>query len=71
MDSWSNVKISELKGHDGKYDYRIEMNGAQLFISVNETAKSWINVRVYNSDPWHLAAKVIIKSLTITTKPKY
>ena len=71
MDSWSNVKISQLKGHDGKYDYRIEINGAQEFSTVNESAKSWMNVRVYNSGPWHAAAKVIIKNLTIDTKPEY
>ena len=71
MNAWSNIKISQLKSNNGNYVFSVEINGLRVFKMINTSPKTWSNVNVYNSNPWHPAAKVIINNLQIDTKPGY
>ena len=68
LNQWTNVEISHLKEGDS-YLYTVKLNGETVILQENAVAKSFKNVKVYTSDPWHSAPDSLIKNFHIINGP--
>ena len=67
LNQWTNVEISQQQVED-VYLYTVKLNGETVFNQPNQHAKSFKNVKVYSSDPWHNAPNGSIKDFYIINR---
>ena len=53
----------------GKYNFIVTINGTEYSRLENNNTQTFQNVKVYQGDPWHYAAKAFIKNFRIVTTP--
>ncbi|XP_065679558.1 uncharacterized protein LOC100201038 isoform X2 [Hydra vulgaris] len=69
LNQWTTVEISQHHQED-IYLYTVKLNGEIVFNEQNEHAKSFKNVKVFASDPWHNAQNGSIKNLYIINRQR-
>ena len=60
VNSYSKVVVEQVK-IDGRYVFRVIVNGATVSSSVNKRPAEFSNVKIYSADPWHTAANAVLK----------
>ncbi|XP_065682612.1 uncharacterized protein LOC100201592 [Hydra vulgaris] len=64
VNQWSNIVINQV--YNGSiYVYRIIINEEVVFCTINNQANSFVNVKVYASNPWAEAQNGSIKNLFV------
>jgi len=67
LGQWTNIKISQ-ELFLGEFWLKISIGGREVFAVKNQLPTEFSNVKVFASDPWHLAQPGSIRNLTIQTK---
>ena len=65
IDTWTSFRIWQDKLPDGSYFFEYSMNDNSIYSISNNDPKSFKNVKVYASDPWHAAVDGKIRNLQI------
>ena len=64
----SNIVVQQiLDPKDGKYHYKIFINGKQVFSVINTRPQVFKNVKYYSGDPWYGPAKAKLTNFKLTT----
>ena len=61
---WSTFRIKQSL-ENGKYEYRVYVNGKELDKRVNTQPRDFHEVKVYAGDPWYAAQPGFIKNLYV------
>ena len=70
MHDWTTVEISQSKLNNGTYALKININEKEYTVGLNEKPEEYQDVKLYNSDPWHPPAAVLIQNLEAHTTPE-
>ena len=74
--TWRGLKINRtykikmeqsVNDFNGKYYFRIFIDGFNVFSVVNTTPEVFKNVKYYSGDPWSQPANAMIKNLILRT----
>ena len=60
---WIDINIEQVL-HDGKYFFRINVNGERKVEEENQNPRIYCDLQVYNGSPWSIAAEGFVKDLT-------
>jgi len=60
---YTNVKVEQLMNNQGKYYYKIIINGKLVYNVVQTKPTEFKNVKLYASDPWYAHADVYVRDL--------
>ena len=68
LNETSNIVVQQvLDPKDGKYHYKIFINGKQVFSVINTRPEVFKNVKYYSGDPWYGPAKAKLTNFKLTT----
>ena len=70
MNKAVHVVIQQKRNTDNMYIYTVSIDGVLVHKAINFDARVFKNVKVWLSDPWHPAAKAMIRNLQIETNSK-
>ena len=62
---FTTIIIRQFQKKDFKYYFQIFINGKKEFEIINSEPRIFKNVKYYGSDPWHKAAKCILKDFDL------
>lgn len=63
MNLYTKIEIIQYQMLTSVYLYIVRIAGKRVFQTFNTKAQFYQNVRVFQSDPWHVASKAKIKNL--------
>ncbi|XP_065663719.1 uncharacterized protein LOC105844855 isoform X3 [Hydra vulgaris] len=61
---WTKVTITQLLV-DGHYKYSIQVAGMTLYTITNYDAREFSNVKIYASNPWHIAQPGFLRNIIV------
>ena len=64
MNQWYSITV-EQKLVNSKYVYSVHLNGKLVYTKENMKPRTYQNVKLYVSDPWHPALDGQIKDLKV------
>lgn len=67
---WIFIVVSSIK-RGSTYWYTVTVNGKTVENKIDKSPHSYKNVTLYVSDPWHVAANVVIRDFSISFASKY
>ena len=70
LNIWSSIKISQ-QLINRAYIYSISVNGNVVYSTVNLNPSKLMNLKVYGTDPWHIAQSGLIRNLIIISEALY
>nr|XP_047142754.1 uncharacterized protein LOC105844855 isoform X2 [Hydra vulgaris] len=62
---WTKVTIAQLLV-DGHYKYSIQVAGMTINTTTNSNASEFSNVKIYASNPWHIAQPGFLRNIIVT-----
>ena len=67
LNSWTSFRIWQDQLPDGTYMFEYSINDDTIYSIFNNDPRSFRNVKIYASDPWHVAAKAKIRNFQVCT----
>ena len=67
LNSWTSFRIWQEQIPDGTYIFEYSINDKTIYSIVNRDPRSFRNVHIYASDPWHVAVKAKIRNFEVCT----